>query len=294
MSSCCVWDFTVPEGSMSQKDIVAALKINCKAWAFQLEQGEGGFRHWQGRMNLKVKARMLGAKKVLCDEAHLSITSNANRDNTFYVLKAETRVEGPWSSEAPEKFVPWDVALMNELYPWQESVRKWGSERELRKIRVIYCPGGGSGKTSLARYLLVHGIGRMIPFANDYRDILRMICDMPTAPLYLVDMPRAISKDRLYQFWGAVESVKGGYAYDDRYKFREKIFDPPQVVVFTNTIPDRELMSADRWDLYEIKEKVLVPYQVPAQGATWEVVVGDANASVTLDDLNLDDMLLGS
>lgn len=202
----------------------------------------------------------------------------------FYVLKDETRVNGPWSSEDEEKHIPWDVKLMKDLRPWQRSVAEWSGELELRKCRVIYCPEGNTGKTSLCRYMMVHGLGQMIPFANDFRDLLRMVCDMPTSKLYLIDMPRAISKEKLYQFWGAIEQIKGGYAYDDRYKFRQKIFDPPQVVVFMNALPDEGLLSQDRWDLYTIWNNILIPYVKPPQ-----MVVG-ANA-VTLDDLIIDEFL---
>lgn len=267
MAAVCVWDFTLRKESATQKLIEETLRKCAKKWGFQLERGETGYEHWQGRFSLKVKQRLAGAKRELgFDDAHLSPTSAENHSNLFYVMKEESRLEGPWTDETPVKFIPWDVELMTELWPWQREVVEWSTQRELRKIRVIVNTSGNAGKTSLCRYMLVHGLGRIVPFCNDYRDLLRMICDMPAAPLYLIDMPRAATKDKLYQLWSAIETVKGGYAYDDRYKFRERIFDPPQVVVFTNEEPDKKLLSPDRWDIRRI-----VNNRLTVEGA-WDAV----------------------
>ena len=76
--------------------------------------------------------------------------------------------------------------------------------------------------------------------------------DMPTSSLYLIDMPRSMSKSGLLGLYSAIEEVKNGYAFDDRYKFTEKIFDCPNIWIFTNTLPDRNLLSYDRWKLWEI------------------------------------------
>lgn len=250
MAAICVWDFTLPGEVEDVENIRDWLKTHCKKWCFQKEIGETGYVHWQGRFSLKMKLRLGGLKKKMWDETHLSPTSVANHDNMFYVMKEDTRCEGPWSSEdKPPPFIPWDVELMTELYPWQQEIIDMVPLRTLRQIRVIVCPGGNIGKTSLCRYMAVHGLARVLPMVNDCKDILRMVYDMPDAGMYLVDMPRAITKDRLFQLWGALEIIKGGWAYDDRYEWRDRHFNPPQVVVFTNAVPDRRLLSEDRWDL---------------------------------------------
>jgi hypothetical protein len=68
----------------------------------------------------------------------------------------------------------------------------------------------------------------------------------------MIDMPRAIKKDKLNGFYSAIESLKDGYAFDDRYKFVEKIFDSPCIWVFTNTYPDTDLLSEDRWKFWHV------------------------------------------
>jgi len=85
--------------------------------------------------------------------------------------------------------------------------------------------------------------------------MMRMVCDMPTARMYLVDMPRSLNKDRLYQFYSGIETIKDGYAYDDRYKFKEKFFDCPNIWIFSNILPDMDMLSKDRWKLWSIDKE---------------------------------------
>ena len=48
---------------------------------------------------------------------------------------------------------------------------------------------------------------------NNYKDLMRMICDTPTSKCYLIDIPRSIEKDKLYGMFSAIEEIKGGYAW---------------------------------------------------------------------------------
>lgn len=81
-----------------------------------------------------------------------------------------------------------------------------------------------------------------------------MVCDMPTSTCYLIDLPRAMKKTNMVGLFSAIEEIKSGYAYDDRYKFVEKFFDCPNIWVFTNYIPDSEYLSADRWKIWQINK----------------------------------------
>jgi len=82
--------------------------------------------------------------------------------------------------------------------------------------------------------------------------------DTEKKPLYIIDIPRALRKDQLFQFFSGIETLKDGYAYDDRYHFKEEYFDCPNIWIFMNTIPDLEYMSKDRWRFYEIHLGLLV------------------------------------
>lgn len=150
---------------------------------------------------------------------------------------------------------------MKQLRPFQQQIIDDAGNWDTRTINCVYCPTGNKGKSLLVGYCRAYNIGRALPPVNDYKDMMRMVCDMPTSRMYLIDMPRSINKDRLYQFYAGVESIKDGYAYDDRYSFKEKCFDCPNIWIFSNRLPDQKLLSYDRWKIWIIDDEYnLLPY----------------------------------
>lgn len=247
------YDFTASCASNDQADVVSKLIESCKMWCFQREKGAStGFEHFQGRFSLKVKARLTAVAKKF-PGWHLSVTSKVNAGNNFYVTKEDTRIEGPWSSEDEvTTYIPRQIREIKQLYPWQEQViaDAEADRFDTRSINVIVDTSGNHGKSILKTWIEVKGIGCALPYANDYRDLMRAVMDRPTRRLYIVDMPRAIKKEQLFQFYSGIEDIKNGVAWDDRYHFRQKFFDCPNIWVFTNTIPDFSLLSRDRWILW--------------------------------------------
>ena len=85
--------------------------------------------------------------------------------------------------------------------------------------------------------------------------------DTPKKRLYIIDMPRSVNKDRLYGLMSGIETIKDGYAYDDRYSFKEQYFDCPNIWVFSNKQLDMEYLSIDRWRMWRINEdKALISW----------------------------------
>ena len=262
-----VFDFTLKAECIQSKDNLITLFIGiCKQWVFQLEQGEStGYKHYQGRITLKERMRKHNLyEKLNIPEIQLSPTSNANYKNDYYVTKEDTRIARPWSDKDNTNIIeiPWDIAEINELLPWQNTLMEISKKRELRKINVILDIRGNIGKTTFTRYMMWNKLARIIPFCNDYKDILRMVMDMPESPTYIIDMPRAINKEKLHSLYSAIETVKGGYAFDDRYNFRDKLFNPPNIFVFSNCLPDSEMLTKDRWILWDVcpKTNKLIKY----------------------------------
>lgn len=250
-NACCVWDFTW----FNLRDENLALSViekHCKQWCFQEEKcPKTGNLHFQGRVSLKIKTR-----KPFWEGQDIFFTASHSSEDTFYVEKEETRVRGPWKDTDEKIYIPRDVREIQQLLPWQESMRQIALTYEKRKINVVIDLRGNTGKSTFVRIMRVYKLARKIPYANDYRDIMRMVMDMPESKCYIFDLPRAISKEKLYQFYSAIEEIKGGYAFDDRYHFKERIFDPPTIIIFTNGIPDRSLLSGDRWNLLCINPKL--------------------------------------
>lgn len=261
MNACCVYDFT--DNNYSDLKLLKDWCTKyCKKWTFVGEQGNiSSKKHWQGRISLKVKKRMTSIPNDL--KLHFSITSKTNMDNCFYIEKGDTAITPIYSDTDEEIYIPRQIREISSLYVWQEQICAQVDIWDKRNINLIYCPEGNIGKSTLVGYLRAHRLARVIPLCNDYKDTLRMVCDMPISRCYCIDMPRAINKERLNGFYSAVETIKDGYAYDDRYKFKEDFFDCPNIWVFTNTLPDKILLSKDRWKIWEVdnETKALIPFK---------------------------------
>jgi len=244
----CVWDFTIPAEKYDVEEIKDFCKEHCKKWCFQMEIGdETGYIHYQGRVSLKVKNR----KGPTLPGVHWSVTSNENRDNEFYVLKDDTKLDGPWTDR--DSYIPKQVRDI-ELYPWQQSILDNAHVWDTRTINMIICPQGNIGKSTLTTYAGCRGLARAIPMMSEYKDYMRMVMDTPKSRLYLIDFPRSMNKSNCAGFWSAIETIKNGYAYDDRYGFKEEYFDSPNIWVFANTTPDLTQLSQDRWRFWEVTE----------------------------------------
>ena len=260
INAVCTYDFTLKCEGRNEKIVKDYLEKYFKKWCFQKEEGKSGYLHFQGRGSLKVKKRLTEIPNPL--HMHFSITSKDNRDNNFYVTKDEGRRGGPWMDTDEVIYIPRQIREIEGLYLWQEQIKQQLEVWDTRSINILYCPHGNIGKSTLVGYIRAYRLGRVLPPVNDYKDAMRMVCDMPTSRAYLFDMPRAQNKDKLYGFYTAIESIKDGYAWDDRYSFKEKVFDCPNIWVFTNTIPDENLLSGDRWKVWIVNQnsKGLEPY----------------------------------
>lgn len=239
--------------------VIKRLKEVCGRWVFQLERGEEGGLHWQGRVSFKQSKRMsecagwigLPPEHAFFKPEHDSVAGD------FYCTKEESREEGPWSDKDRESYIPRQVREL-ALRPWQQAVIDMMAIWDTRHVDVLVDEEGNTGKTTLVTYAGVHGLAKKLPFCNDYKDILRMCYDVGPKRGYFIDIPRAISKDRLFQMYGAIEEIKSGYCYDDRYSFKDRYFDCPAVWVFTNKMPDEGLLSRDRWRIWRIQSQNLV------------------------------------
>lgn len=257
-NAVCTFDFTINNLDKWNVDTVKEkLREIAKEWVFQKEIGEKTHHeHFQGRLSLKVKKR----HTTLCNETKdwgwcWSITSNENKDNNFYVMKPETKIDGPWSSAMVERYIPKQYRI-EKLYGWQEKVGTY--EYDTRKINVLNCKIGNQGKSTIAHITRLTKNGVVLPCVNDAKQLIESCCDILMAKelreeiIIFIDMPRAMTKERLYGMWSAVETIKSGYVYDMRNKYKEWDFDSPTIWVFTNEEPDRSLLSGDRWEMWDM------------------------------------------
>lgn len=249
-NACAVFDYTIKSKDLTVEDVKKWCKEWGKEWAFQKEQGKkSDYIHYQLRISLRSKTRtppyLKGAKP--------SVTSLENRDNNFYVLKEDTRIEGPWTSKDKEIFIPRQYRDITKLYAWQNWLLNKLNEREDRKIYFIYDKVGNNGKSTIAALCELKHNCIDVPPINDSKELMQIvsnICidtDNRSPKAFFIDLPRAFDKKTLNGIFSAIEQIKKGKLYDTRYHYKAYWIDSPQIFVFSNEPPNFEYLSADRW-----------------------------------------------
>lgn len=263
-----IWDLVIFD-DVSPQMIIDWFKEVAKGWVFQLERcPTTGTPHYQCRLSLKTRGRDFwwDNEDRFCpfEKRSFSRTSGDKNDrltpagNSFYVMKDESRVAGPWSDRDP--YCPRQLREISKLYPWQKSVSDQLETWDTRVINLIIDEQGGRGKTTLALKLMSEKKAWFLPFMSSYKSLMEAVCDREEKGHrsgYLIDVPRAMVGERLNEFWAACEMIKGGYAFDTRYSFRDSLFDCPNIWVFINLkTVDWSMLSRDRWRVYRINRQM--------------------------------------
>lgn len=250
LNAVAIWDFTISMEFVTKEELRIWLKKFSKKYTFQGELGKlTGFKHWQGRVSLKVKSR----KCPLEYHVHWSVTSSNSMEDTFYVMKEDTRIEGPYTDKDEEFYVPKQIVEITQLFVWQKEVIEISKVWDSRHINVIVDKEGCKGKSTLVGKMCCElKMARKIPPLSNYKELMNLVFCMPSSKVYLVDMPRALDKNKQEEFFSAIENIKDGHIWDNRYTYKEKWIDSPNIWVFTNVPPNRRLLSEDRWKMFEI------------------------------------------
>lgn len=251
------FDFRWSALDYTEEDIKGFLKGIAKKFAFQLEKGDSGYLHYQGRLSLIKRRRRIEALRLFVTPPnYFQPTTNPSfyAGDNFYCMKKDTRVKGPWTDKDEIKILTKQMQIFQgmTLRPYQKRIYDECQIFDMRKINLIWDTTGNCGKSILSEFLEYEGLAEEIPPFRLMDDIFAWVAFRPTKKCYLVDMPRGMKKDRLGDFYSGIEVVKNGVAYDKRYNAKKKRFDRPRIFVFTNCLPSFELMSADRWVIWKI------------------------------------------
>lgn len=263
-SACNVFEIRMSQENFNDVSHVRQiLSLYSKKYTFQLEKGDTGYMHYQGRISLIKKRREHEIKKVMEKNDHLKLfnfikptTLTEYKNEAFYCMKLDTRIEGPYTDQ---DFIPTETKQLQifkqyTLRPYQQELIKLTQQFSLRHIHLIYDPIGNIGKSLLTEYLEYLGHTEEIPPFRLMEDIFQWVYGRPTKNTYTIDLPRGMKKDKLGEFYAGIEVIKNGVAYDKRHNPKKKRFNRPNIIVFTNMMPNLELMSMDRWIICEVDE----------------------------------------
>lgn len=275
MSACVDYEFRINKEFITPEILKDWLSCYAREWGFQLERSDTGYEHYQGHLKLVKKRRKnevrtqcwthehwFGYFEPTCNNYRRMISS-ADGIGKYYATKIDTRIEGPWTSDDVETFVPEHVKSF-EPYPWQEDLIANHLGKNDRQVTCIFDPKGGIGKSTLLTWLLTSSANAdsyyQIPPINDSKDLMQAVCDQLMAKrdrnpkAIFIDLPRAMNKKCLAEMYVAIESIKDGYSYETRYKYRDWRFNRPSVVVFSNQMPDKHWLTPNRWNILGVNE----------------------------------------
>jgi hypothetical protein len=259
-------------------------------YAFQLEVGAGGKAHYQLFVS-NGSAKNLKQWKAAMPGAHIEKIKGNVEQNIAYVTKTATRATAAMAIEmgyeacdiGPHVF-NLDVATakpvlakrITEPWPWQESLTNLlAGPKDTRNIIWVWEEEGNVGKTSFCYDLALDG--KAIVFGGKAGDVFSAVADWvdpldakgnrtgkgQALDVVVMDVPRC-TKD--YISYQSLEKLKDGLFFNAKYKSRMVQMASIHVVVMSNQAPDRTQMSADRWHVYKIKDKALVPDTPAAAG----------------------------
>lgn len=272
-----LWDFRInlAEG-VTKESIEKILRNTSKHWIYQLEKGETTNKlHYQGRLSLNKRKRKSEILKIIKQFEkpilfnYLEPASTNSYGHWFYVMKEETKIEGPWKDTDEELYVPLEYREIDKnWHPFQTQIIQSKDEvKKNREVNVIFDPKGNSGKTTLANYLTITQQGLLIPPLAKASDIIQYVCSLCMArktrdpKIVFFDLPRALNKSDLRELFTAVEQIKNGILYDTRYTGKCWVIEPPAIWIFTNKQVDPDMLTRDRWKTWIIdKDKRLASY----------------------------------
>lgn len=251
-----------------------------KQWIFQKERGDNGYEHWQIRGSAIHKRRIQehsykwrtrhGLKPgdvgiVFSDEAISptcnSVVGDKGRKTFSYVLKEDTRIEGPWRDTDEVKVCTKSVEFLQKkgLDPWQNEILESLKNYDHRSINVLVDKRGNIGKTTFEDWLTFHGHACDLWF-GPRKDMMEEAYAMRGKSAYTINLPRALNKKEMHEFWEFIEQLKDGRVRDARYKAKRMRMERPVIWIFTNDRPLLETQSMDRWKFWEVDgDNNLVP-----------------------------------
>lgn len=238
------WDFTIPRGNLELKTIVASFE-RAKADKFVIGQEVGtqtGYEHFQCKGHFRKPMTMNELK------AFFPIGSHAEPSicKDFSYCEKEGNFYRSWEGAlAPFH----DLTLRN----WQGEVIEELADQNERQVTVIVDQNGNKGKSWLAKHLVAKYRYAYVPAMPSFEDYMFMAMAHENAPGFIFDLPKSADNRIEKAMWMAMETIKNGYLYDKRYEFKEKWIAPPKMLVFTNDLPPKDMLTKDRWRTYTIE-----------------------------------------
>lgn len=148
-------------------------------------------------------------------------------------LSEQLREKPKFSLPGPMK--DWQIRIMDDI-------KQAPNERT---VTWIVDTEGGAGKSTFTKYLLANTDACILP--------MKLV-----EAMYLYNGERVVIFDLVRSTeeicsYSTIETIKNGVFTSTKYVPKFKFYPSPHVLVFSNWEPNREKLSADRWDIRHIQ-----------------------------------------
>lgn len=148
---------------------------------------------------------------------------------------------------------PWELDLMEMV----------SGEPNCRDIIWVYDFVGNQGKTAFTKFMYMNDpnswfIAKDMGTARDAATCIQGALNKGwNHHGMILGLPRAAENHtRMYEY---IEDIKDGMITAQKYAGETCVFDNPHIIIFSNWIPTVSNLSRDRWKIFEILNKELVP-----------------------------------
>lgn len=279
------WVFTYnadKEGLLLDRFLLESI-LKCFSIEYVFQEEFVTRKHYQGYFKLENRMRkhavlnlfVLHGSKLAYDdfsEESLLIIENLTVNHVFgtdkevisYVSKSESRVGETIYSQNLLPYKTSDLAILynrDSWYLWQSTLvdsliegdrLKTPDDRSIIWIRDAL---GCTGKSKFVKYFVNRFSEEIIklPFGSP-NQLRSAVCVAGPKKVYFIDIPRTISREEdLDAVYSVIEDIKNGFVSTCMYgQFKQMLFEPPHIIVFSNKDCPTGKLSRDRWISYAI------------------------------------------
>lgn len=262
------WETNVKQKKLPKEEELKKFLDNISESAvFQFEKGsKAGKLHIQGGFVLKgprqFKKNLLDSfKGKFYNVGGLSLQAAHDMDSVFqYCSKNETRI-GETIYAGRNEIYDLELSKM-KLRPWQNDLidllKVTMDRKQFRDRKIVWVEdnGGNTGKSALGKYLAagqkeIRSYKLPVSSVDRLNSAVTKITQKNKVDLFFIDLTRSKGKEQHYgDLFAAIEDIKNGHVVNVMYgDYVQAIFEPPQIVIFTNMcLSDfRHSLSEDRW-----------------------------------------------
>lgn len=197
--------------------------------------------------------RIEGITKSYFEEVQRNLKNNSNYQKQTSISRINYQGDDIKILDDRKNWKPWQIQIFEKFFN-EDLTIKTANEREIYSIIDIE---GQSGKSIFYKWLFVHIGGEQIGAITfgTAAQLRASILNLGEKKLYILDLTRAKGvADKEEDLMSVLESTKNGMVTSPMYgKGATLLMEPPHILITSNYLLDYELLSMDRWKIYELK-----------------------------------------